>query len=222
MLQRLFLVIMMAFVVTGCGPRYVDYFPYFDDGTCKPCVAILPVRDCAKGNLAWDLSEEITSTVKCRIRDNASLFLLSEKSVDKTLGRIPNADYFSRDLSFAREFVNCEYVVVMEIIEHSILPYERGRFSPLYPSSAGSRCNSVLAIKVRLRIIDIRDEDRPCIVLQEIVESNHMIPREREFYDYSRDQWGSNEYLLSPFGQAHQRLAKDLVNRIENITWSAK
>lgn len=219
--MRSLLMLMIALVVTSCGPRYVDYFPYLEDGTCKPCVALLPIKDCASGNVAWDLSEEISSIIKYRMRDNGALFLASDKSVEKITSRIGDVNYFGNDLCFTEQFMNCDFIVAMEIIDHSIVPYERGKFSPLY-SIASGKCNSVLSIKVRLRIIDVQDEDHPHIALQEIFESNHMIPRESEHLDYSIDPWGSNAYLRTPFGMAHQRLAKDLVDRIESITWAAK
>lgn len=36
----------IALIMAGCsGPRYIDYFPYHDDGTPKPKVAVMPILD---------------------------------------------------------------------------------------------------------------------------------------------------------------------------------
>lgn len=218
MLNRILFTLMIALMTTGCSsaPRYVDYFPYHDDGRSKPCVALLPMFDCTDPCLPWNVAQELTCDMRFRCMDHGELYLLNPNKVDALVGNLKGVDFFDRDLSFAKQFCDCEFLVVMELIEHRQVVYEMGTAVPVYPTRNG-KCNSVLSMKVRLKIVDLRC-DEPTVLWQEIVHSNHMIPRDLDCYDYEKNCLGTKSYARSPYGLAHQRLADNLVQRIESIT----
>lgn len=220
MILRALLTVFLALTAFSCGPRYVDYFPYHDDGTCKPCVAFLPVKDCSNTQCPWNISEELTQGFRYKIRDNAELYLLSSNKVFDNMKKAGDVDYFSNDISYAKEYSNCEFLVAMELIEHKLVPYEKGTISPLYTIHC-HKCNYVLMMSMRVKIIDIRG-DKPCVILQEIIRSNHMVSKEYDGFDYNREPWGSGGYCRTPYGLAHQRMISDVVTRIENATWMAR
>jgi hypothetical protein len=55
---KIVLSFVLSLLAVGCGPRYVDYFPYHDDGRPKPKVVLLPVVDESTADLPWDVSQD--------------------------------------------------------------------------------------------------------------------------------------------------------------------
>jgi hypothetical protein len=219
MLKMLCSVLLLIFAV-GCGPHYVDYFPYHDNGMAKPAVAVLPIINHTDFDCAWDLSKELSDELNDALMDNAQLFIFPEQKTLAAKQRVGNVDFFAKDLSFAKYFCPSEFLVVMELIEHRFAPYEPGKFTPLYPIDAHS-CNLVLVMKIRIRMIDLRG-NTPCIVLQEIFQSNHMLPKDGDQIDYAGGDFGIKSYEKTPLSIAHQRLSVDLAKRIERIAYTAR
>lgn len=210
-------VLVFIVIACSCGPRYSDYFPYHDDGRVKPVVTLLPLSDKSSSDLNWDLSEELTRNIHRDLMDDASLYLLPEDKIKLRVDQMQLVDFFGKDLQFAKKISRSEYVVAIEFIDHSFVPYKRGKITPLYPIDPKD-CSEVLMMKLRIRIIDTREE--PKIILQEVFQSNHMLSKENEKIDYELCVWGTDRYNRTPFGQAHKRLAKDLALRIEKIILS--
>lgn len=208
MMRYLFIACFIGSIVTGCGPRFCDYYPYHEDGRSKPAMVILPIQDKSDSGLCWDVAKEVDQYLRYKMMDDGNLYLLTQTPSS-------TSDHFGNDLSFAQNFPQSEFVVAMEVMEHKVVPYEPGKITPIYPIH-NRQCDDVLMMKVRVRIIDVRCE-KPTVVLQEIVQSNHMIPRDKGNLDYTSYQWGSDPYMRTPLALAHQKLAYDLVNRIETI-----
>lgn len=212
---KIFLSLMLSLIAVGCGPRYVDYFPCHDDGTVKPHIAFIPIIDSSCSGLPWNLSEELTEECRYMFRDNGELFLFSLQEIEGSLSKMGNIDYFGQDISYAKNFPSADFVVVAELVEHQVVPYVRGKIYPLY--STGCRnCNKVLLMKVKVRVIDVRN-DEPHIVLQECIQSNHMIPRNQEDINYNINGRGSSSYCTTPYAMAHQRFVCEFVNRFESL-----
>lgn len=205
---------------TSCGPRYCDFFPYYDDGRAKPVVAIIPFIDTTDVELGWDMEEEFTQQIYGQAMEENALFLLPKAKVYSIASKYNPHELNGMDLDFALRFHNAEFVVVMELVEHKVVPFEKGKVIPLY-SIHNRPCNSVLMMKVRLRIIDVRN-DQPVLVLQEIFNSNHMLPMGEENRDYSETPWGDPEYNKTYLAIAHQRMANDLLTRISQMILSAR
>jgi hypothetical protein len=72
---------------------------------------------------------------------------------------------------------------------------------------------ALLTIAVRVRVFDVR-EKTPKVVLQEIVEQSHHIPR--QFTKDSQVPWGDEAFDVSPLGIAHDQLCKELATRVED------
>jgi hypothetical protein len=205
-------------ILAGCGPYYVDYFPYHNDGTRKPSVVLLPIIDRSQAGLCWDLKEELTEEFHCRAMSNANLFFVPDETVVKELRQASKErpiDYFGPDLSFTKFFCEGDFIVAIELIEHQWIPYLPGKISPLYPIKKGT-CDRVLAMKARLKVIDIRDK-KPRVVLMEIFNSNHMIARNDERVDYRECCWGSDPYTRTALSITHQRMIRDIVSRLEYV-----
>lgn len=215
-MMRTVFALLSALILASCGgPRYTDYFPRHDDGTLKPHVVFLPVRSNCQIDLPWDTSAEITQGVRNEIMNNGDLFFFSPQKIQRDMEACGDVDYFGQDLSFTQCFCGADFLVISELIEHRYCPYEKGKYKPIYQVQCA--CSKVLAMKLRVRIIDLR-RDKPRIVLQEIFTSNHMLPVYTDSTDYSTCGYGTKGYSSTQIGMAHYRLSRDFANRIETIT----
>lgn len=141
----LFLVVLM---MSACGgPRYVDFFPCYDDGLPKPRVALLPVHDSTSDEKG--VSQVIEEQIRLIAMHHGDLYLIGNDAYDTR--RFEGTDLFGSDLSFARQSCGAQYLVAVEIVEN--------KFNASHTSAT---------IKARLRIIDLRYAT-PLIVLQEVV-----------------------------------------------------
>ncbi len=64
-------------------------------------------------------------------------------------------------------------------------------------------------MSVRVRVIDVR-EKTPKVVLQEIVEQSHHVPRQFTKANFNQVPWGDEAFDISPLGIAHDQLCKEL------------
>lgn len=213
MLRTIFTLI-MALLFVGCGPRYVDYFPFHDDGTPKPKVALLPIMNHSQICAPWDISSELNSEIRYKAMCKGSLFLISEEDIGCALQRVGKLDYFGSDFSYANHFCDVDYIVAVDLIEHEIVSRDKCDCSHI--PFQKYKWNSLLQMKLRLRIVDIRCS-KPRIALQEILACDYAIPSGCEYMDYTKCGWGSGVYSQTPWGMAHERLASDLVSRMETI-----
>lgn len=196
-----------------CGPYYEDFFPYHDDGTRKPHVALLPVQNGTGQLLPWDLAEELTHYARYETMNNGMLFVYPLNKVEEILDTCSGVDFFTPDLGFARLFPGADYLVVAEMIEHSTEPYQLG-----YPYLFGQpsyKTHSILVMKMRIRIIDIRAEN-PRIVLQEVISNSYAVPEDP---DSISDQMSRSEcgFVTCCYKLAYQKLMRNFVCRVEQV-----
>ncbi len=218
MLQIAFSLLVMLFTVSCGGPRYVDYFPYHDDGTLKPKVAMIPLIDSSQSGLTWNLSEEITSSIYYNLMDSGELYVLRPQEIGPVWAKRDSIDFFAWDMSYAREFCNTDFIVAMELIEHAIAPCDQvatKSFPQCHPS------NNVLTMRVRLKVIDTRCQT-PRVVLYEIVKAEYLLPPFRSYCDVNQIRWGSRDFDSTPCGILHQRMVKNIATRLEEVLWSAR
>lgn len=198
-------------IAAGCGPHYVDYFPYRDDGTLKPHIALVPILDSSNSNLCCNFAKELTDDVRYEIMDHGDVYLFSPEEIQEDLANCKQADLFGTNLSFAKNFKSGDFVVVAEVIEHKIIPYEKGKAhlcnAPVNP------CNSILSIKLRLRILDIR-ECEPRIVLQEIFSRCQVVATQGGIEEKS--------YHNVSYCHVYKRFIKEFVDRIESVAWNVR
>jgi hypothetical protein len=200
----------------GCKPQYSDFFPYHDDGTPKPNVALVPLIDESGYKLPWDNAKELTAAVRNALMKDGQLFLPRDAEIQKGLSACTKKDLTNfRDLMPFLYFQPAHFVVVIELVEHKVVPYVRGHTKPIFLADIHHDNAEVLMMKVRLRVVDIRGGE-PKVIRQEIIESNHMI--RKGALAESEAEHGTKAYETSTLNIAYQRLVRSITDSIENIT----
>lgn len=209
--------LMMLVCLVGCGPHHVDYFPYNDDGTLKPHIALIPVIDRSGSDVPWSLAQEMTLGIRFQAMDSGELYLLSRSEMLDGMQKTQNINLFDTDLSYSTCFGNADFVVAVELIEHKEECYNKCVHScPLNLSGY------VLVMKARLRIIDVRCQE-PRVLLQEIVKLDQSIPRcSTTKTGFNLIPYGAESYPQTPYALAHRGFQELIVRRIEETTWGAK
>ncbi len=214
-MKRLLSSLLLSLLVTSCAPKYKEYFAYTDEGYEKPKVAIVPVLNSSKASLGFDISDEIVFGLRNLICSNDKLFPLTQSDVNAAAALIGDSHYFTPDTSCWKGFLNAHFAIIMEVTQHDIVPFEKGSFGNLYPTNGG-HSNQVLALKVRLRIIDVK-YNQAKLILDEIIESNHMMPWGFDQAVNKERAFDSPNYANTPFGMAHNRLIWQLSSRIHQV-----
>lgn len=218
-MRKVAALLMVAAMFMGCARQYCDYFAYDDEGIAKPVVAVLPVRDSSWNSMPWDVSRELEEGIWESARRRGKLYCVDPHHVDEVVASFgEETDLHSQDLQFFNQFTGCDYLVLIDLLEHNEVPYQRGAIEPLYIIDSDDAF--VLAMKARVTVLDVTGPT-PRVILREITASNHMIARRFYDIDYTENRWGSQEYHRTPVGVAHERLARDLTERIETITAAA-
>lgn len=205
MTRGIVLLLALVFFV-GCGPRYGDFYPCYDDGTVKPRIVLIPF---CKSNKYTAHESLLMKDIFYKFMDKGNLYIYSEDSVQNQIAKTGISDFFSQNLSYARKFGGADYVISTDLIEcrSDFYGNVEDKCMPLHLQRKDQ-----LMLKLRVRVVDIRCEE-PMIVLQEILTSNYLIPHRRKNVD---------DVDESAFCVAAARLADDFVNRIEELTWSLR
>jgi len=221
---------LLALCLAGCTqPQYVDYLPYHSDGCEKIKIAVAPVSiapdmgvcaitpimDSCGVDVPWNIAEEFSNTFRYHAMRCGQFFLLSDEAIAEDIKKCKTTDFFNSDISFADCFCDADYLVALELIEHSVCQVEPSNFSAQFPAQL-ARSNSFLKMRLRLRVINLTGQS-PKLALQEIFTYNYAIPRESERIDYTEVRWGSKAYPSTPWGKAHKRAICDMVARVESI-----
>lgn len=173
---------------------------FYDDGSAKPVIAMTPVIDHSSHNLPWNLAEEFTSNLRYKLLQKEKLLL--SPSQKKQEQKIKEYDPFGDDLSWIKTlYPQRDFIVFVEVMKH--------QETPLFQEEA-----SELQIKVRLRIVDIK-EVKPCVVLEEIFNRTQYIPKHFAQRQSPQATWGHEFYGLTPLGLAHAKISSEVVSRVE-------
>ena len=205
---KIVLTFALSLLAVGCGPRYVDYFPYHDDGRPKPKVVLLPVVDESTADLPWDVSQELTSSMRYEIMNNGELYLWSQEEVDRQVARTGPVDFFTPEGALAHNFCGADFVILTEFLEQKD-PLAAGHLPHYVP------CREVV-IKTRIKVVDIRG-NCPRIVQQEIFTNSYIVSSELERKLPAKSGVGAVAYQRTPVGNAHQRMVLDVVDRMEKV-----
>ena len=76
-------------------------------------------------------------------------------------------------------------------------------------------------MSMRIRIIDIRN-DKPTIVLQEMIKDSYYMANNIDNPNYNITSWGTEEYTTSPLGNAHTQFVKQIIDRINDYIMLSK
>lgn len=200
---------MLSLIAVGCGPRYVDYFPYHDDGTQKPKVALMPIIDSTQSQLAWDLTEEISDGIFYELMNSGEVYVVPPKEIGPGWMKKETINFFSDDVSYVGDFQNTDFIVSAEIIERSIVAC-----NPCAPS------NLTMTVRLRIKILDIRYCE-PKIVLYEVFKTCYT-GIQMNGNVQNGICWKDAGYPRTYCGIAHQRLICNLAKRLEEVIWSVK
>lgn len=177
----------------------------------KPVVALVPLLDTAKHPLSWNLSEEFTSLIQHGLVQRDKFYLVDDQKVASMMKRVKEHHHlFDTDLSWMkRVFFGNEFIVFMQLIDHTEMSL------PVKEEVSEQDLAVELSIKVRVRVVDLREEE-PKIALQEIITTSHHIPKEFNTHHFTQVEWGQDNYAISPMGMAHASLSREIASRLED------
>lgn len=212
--MRSFFLFTICLLFTSCQNRGENAeIRYHDDGRSKPSIALLSVIDSSGANLPWDLSDELTYSIKDRIRKSGSLFIQPMKKSEQEF--VVAANPFQKHIPWIKEtFDQSQFAIFLELVEHSIHP-KRAKNALLDKFTPACE----LDVTVRIKVVDLR-KDQPVTILQELVHQSHLVPKMMSAP--TSLEWSKKSYAVSPIGFAHIQLAKEIVNRIEDYILLAK
>ncbi len=216
--QFLFSFFFLSVLLAGCKKDKNDsYSTTSQVGQTKPTIAIAPVVDHSESGLGWDLSDEFTYCISTKlIQKNKFRVIDPQKTKTQIKKAKVHTSPFGKDLSWVKTtFPGDDFVVFMEIIEHR----EQLRLGDTVKKPELAHAD--LSLALRLQIIDLRKE-QPCIVLQEIIQDSHFIPRQMTSHNQDQAPWNSEGFNISPIGIAHSSLIKELTARIEDYVLLSK
>lgn len=190
---------------------------HHEDGRAKPVVAIVPLIDSTSTDIPWSLSEELTQLIKNNVQNRQLIFLPPADNLGQKISYQNNP--FGTDLTWAaKEFDGYEFVVFLELTEHSNRPVTDATVNE---SIHKHDISTNLDMDLRMRIVDLRGKS-PKIILQEKITDSYYISKNLIPPDYNKTIWGSNNYQTTPLGLAHQQLSKEIAMRIHDYITLAK
>lgn len=220
MLKTILSVLLVVTAFSCSGPRYVDYFPYHDDGRTKPKVVLLPIIDSTNSKFPWNVSDELSQCLYYELMNSGELYVMPPEECGAGWQQRENIDFFATDLSFVQNFGNADFLVAMELIEHSVLPSQsccKGTSN----TPDNHPFNHNLCARVRIKVIDMRC-DQPRIALYEIVKGDFATAPPYDQVDYEKNCWGNKGYYITPCATVHQRLISNLALRLEQVICTAR
>ncbi|MGR3912372.1 MAG: CT253 family lipoprotein [Candidatus Rhabdochlamydia sp.] len=188
----------------GCGHHQAP-FSMEKPTSNRPIVSLVPVIDHSKPLARWNLSQELSQTIRSRLAHEGTLYLLSKDLVDNLSEKIkPGKNPFSLDTQWIKKaYPPSEFIAFFELLNHKISPLNHSE-SDLQPTS------SFLNMSVRVRVFDVRGNS-PQVVLEELIEHSQYLPLQAE-----NTSWGDDMFELSPVGLAHEKLCQELATRVED------
>ena len=216
--MRFALALCLAVAAVGCESRTTTaQARFFQDGSQKPTVAIVPLFDNTAPNVDWDLSEELTESIHYRLQKKDKVFLTSQQKVKNLIRNLRNSQNpFAVDIAWVKPaFAGQDFVVFMELLQHE----EKSIKSA--PQEDPQLCPAELNISLRVRVIDVRGET-PKVVLQEIIRQSEYLPRQFNQYNFHQQVATEDAFTFSPLGLAHSQLTKEAAKRIEEYILLAR
>lgn len=211
-MKRSIAIISLLLLAAGCSHDSPQpQAQLYEKESIKPVVALVPLFDHAKHLLSWSLSEELTSLVHYGLMQRDKFYLVDDDKVATMMKRLKeHHNPFDTDLSWMkRVFFGNEFVVFMELIDHAQTPL------PAKEEVSVQDLSSELTMRVRIRVVDLREEE-PKVTLQEIIADSHQIPKEFNSHHFTQVEWGQENYTISPMGMAHANLSREIATRLED------
>jgi len=200
--------------ISACGsPQYSDFFPYHNDGTPKPSVALLPVFDKTKTVAMNNVSQDLSQKIRLELMHHSKLYIPTAAQLKQQQLSCSQDDLLnSKDLMPFLHFQPEHFVVVLELVEFEQKPYKKNAVNLIYPPHVRRDEASMLSMKMRLKIVDIRGQE-PKLIRQEIIPTNYVLAT-GEFED-SLEKEGTDAFQITPVGKGIQRFVQNVVEKIE-------
>ncbi|MBS0634646.1 MAG: hypothetical protein JSR37_04210 [Verrucomicrobia bacterium] len=213
MFKRVMLAL-ICLVATACGPRYADFFPYFDNGTKKPSFTMLPVYNETKSPYVQDFPLDLSKAVRNRLKRTGKTYSPPLSQMQRDLGSMSVKELGeAKDLKVFNRFKGTDFVVVIETAECAVSPYTRGEFKTLYSADIDQSRAKVLTIGMRLEIINLKGAE-PRAARMELVKTHHMVSEDM----LERAAKGDTRALE----MIRSRIAQDLAKKIEETVCTKK
>lgn len=205
---RIGVVLGLALAAVGCYNNGSETALKQDSVQNKPIVAVVPIIDRSNSDLTWNLSDELTHSVRERLFLRDNLYLISPEKINSVTKKFSESnDPFGLNTAWIKKaFPKNEFVVFMELVRHNEVA-----LSASSPKDSAAQ----LTMTIRVRVFDIRGE-QPKVVLQELVQNVEQIPRQFTKLNFEQVPYGSDMFDISPLGMAHAQLTKELASRIED------
>jgi hypothetical protein len=164
----------------------------------RPVVAFLPVGDNThNGGLPWDISKELTERCSHPSK-KVQVEIISQKEVAAVVASLKGKNLQRQEPAFFKQFKGTDFVALVEILNHT---------------NQGHKAH-IVSIQARVKVIDLRDGNAK-LILNKLIEANQMISFSQPPVDYTRSGWGTEGYGRTPVALAHEKLANDIVTRVE-------
>lgn len=217
MARLLMLFAACAALATGCIGQNRDTTLYHRSGRAKPIVAVLPMIDSSGKQLVnWDVSREMTEEIRKRVFTSSNLYLLREGGSLELAKQLNVASPAEIDRQPIDQLGPAEFVVVTELIDQKAEPYGIKGDKPHL-----EEIGAVMAMAMRVRVLDLRGE-KPKIILQEVLNHEQNVSRTYLNCDYKRASWGTEAFERTPIGMVHNKIARELVARVEGYIGASK
>ncbi len=204
----------LTLILIGCNKKGEDSSTAFLEAKAsnRPIVAIVPILDHSRSDLNWNVSQELTQAIRKRLVSRNQLYVIGEDTfASKASKALSSHDPFELETGWVRKsFTPNEFVVFMDLVEHDETPIP-ATDRPQEPQEAPAE----LTLSVRVRVFDVRVKT-PKIVLEEIVQQSHHIPRQFTKTNFNQVPWGNETFDVSPLGIAHDMLCKEIASRVED------
>lgn len=183
----------------------------------KMKIAVLPMVNATQEELPWDVAKEFHAYFHCFGPSSDDFSFISDREMEPFLA-VDAPHLFDADHSFSHRAGEADFIVALELMEHDISVFAEEPLSAEFPAQE-IRGVSVLNMKVKVRVLDVRDNHLR-LIRQEIFNSDYRIPKGGSPVDYNRIRWNQKVFSASPWAAAHQRMISDLVARVEAILLS--
>ena len=214
-MRRLALALTTALFCVGCCNTCSDTGLYEKTGQMKPIVAVLPVVDRTAGSgLPWDFAAEMTDEIRKRIYDSPRLYLLREGGTAEIALSLSCSNPYDIQPLALKDMGASEFLIVTEIVDQKQTPYG-------FHTAKTEETGAVLSVKMRVRVIDRRNPE-PKVLLQELIECDHIVARPYLNTDYQKTQWGMDQFHNTPMGLAHSKIVRELVSHVEGYIVAAR
>ena len=212
--KKFLAVSLLAVLMTGCYKSNIamQSYKYYDNAKKKPVVAMLPLVCKVDYTLPWDITEELSSEIQRRLIHQSVVYLNTMEMPESLRTKLDAGD----SIALTREDYSVlagknDFVVLMELIDHSDVPYHK---NTVVRDDTSQVLDRLFTVKLRVNVIDIRT-DNAKTVLRETLQFSQIIPYEASLVDYERVYWGSDAFPATPVGKTHARLEKEVSRQIE-------